>query len=78
MSWNYRVVEATAFDGTKTYAIHEVYYEEGVITSMTERPASIQWVDYDHEEYGGAWVLQKMQRALTEPVLTRSDVGEKK
>jgi hypothetical protein len=77
MSWNYRVIEFKADEGTLYQQIHEVYYDDaGKPASYTTNP--IHPVAY--QEDGGddmaaalRWQLEHMLKALDKPVLTEKD-----
>ena len=38
--WNYRIMRQTHPDGSITYAIHEVYYNEDTISGWTDNPVA--------------------------------------
>jgi hypothetical protein len=38
MTWNYRIVRHVNPSGEEWYAIHEVYYEETKVVTVTEEP----------------------------------------
>jgi hypothetical protein len=72
VTWNYRVVHRRlAMDDIDPpwqdeYAIHEVYYDEaGDVKGITEHPVPVIAEDVK----GLGWVLDKMRRALNEPVV---------
>lgn len=72
MTWNYRVIEFQFGDETHR-AIHEVYYDEaGNPNGYAENPASISW-NADEDPGAASKILEKMQVALTKPVLTEKD-----
>ncbi len=42
MTWNYRLVRTTHADGTRTYAIHEAYYDaRGRVRAITEEAVEV-------------------------------------
>ena len=72
MTWNYRVIEFQSGDEIHR-AIHEVYYDEaGKPNGYTENPASVFW-NADEDPGAASKILEKMQVALTKPVLTEKD-----
>ena len=67
MTWNYRVVrtKAEASEGGYCFAIHEVYYEDGEMTSWTVNaiPAMGDCL------MDVSWALDRMKEALAKPIL---------
>lgn len=70
--WNYRVIEFVSQTGERWRAIHEVYYQDGKPWLHTVNPATIGW-DVEDGDNTPLETLEKMKRALTEPILTESD-----
>lgn len=72
MTWNYRVIEFKSGDETHR-AIHEVYCDDaGKPNGYAENSASVWW--YANEDADApSQILEKMQVALTKPVLTERD-----
>lgn len=70
--WNYRVIEFVSQIGERWRAIHEVYYQDGKPWLHTVNPATIGW-DVEDGDSTPFETLEKMKRALTEPILTESD-----
>ena len=65
MSWNYRVLRSDDVDGTPTYGIHEVYYENGKPSNATLRAVGV--VSDGRREL--LLVLAAMAEAISKPVL---------
>lgn len=71
--WNYRLVRRTRQDGTRTYAIHEAYYDDaGRVWGITEEPVEV---------FGESWQearrdLGAMAHAFRGPVLPWESVPE--
>jgi len=70
--WNYRVIEFVSQTGERWRAIHEVYYQDGKPWLHTVNPATIGWNVEDGDKTPFE-TLEKMKRAITEPILTESD-----
>jgi hypothetical protein len=71
-TWNYRVIELRE-NGETWRGFHEVYYTDGVPHSYTERPVAIAWLVEEGEPDGGQMMMQRLQEALSKPVLTPAD-----
>jgi hypothetical protein len=67
MSWNYRVIRSVDRDGTEMYAIHEMYY--GPPDGPTADPVPVLGESLD--DLRGT--LEKMAKALYEPILNMTD-----
>jgi hypothetical protein len=64
--WNYRVIRRTHRDGSRTFAVHEVYYDDaGRICATTERPAEV----FGETLLEARADLRAITRAFREPVL---------
>lgn len=69
MTWNHRVFDYSTEDETH-YAIHEVYYNElGHPTKATSEPVPVT----GESSASLAWVLEKMEEALSKPILKFAD-----
>ena len=51
MSWNYRVLQREDEDGYVSFAIHEIYYQDGVIVSWTKDAMLLTADNYDTLKY---------------------------
>lgn len=71
-TWNYRVIELRE-NGETWRGFHEVYYTDGVPHSYTERPVAVAWLIEEGESDGGQMMMQRLQEALSKPVLTPVD-----
>jgi hypothetical protein len=69
MTWNYRVIEFISGED-RWRAIHEVFYNSaGKPTSYGERAAIVGW-DVVNGDESAVHILERMQIALTLPVLS--------
>jgi hypothetical protein len=64
MAWSYRVVRRTE-EGETTYAIHEAYYTDDKVTSITADDIGL----LSESAVGLALSLPAYLKALTEPVI---------
>jgi len=75
MTWNYRVI-SRAYPGPgdhetiREYAIHEVYYDDGKIIGMTERPSEPYGQDEQELKDSIKWMLE----AFEKPTLREEDL----
>ena len=84
MSWNYRVIYHKAGALTETskikwdeyLAIHEVYYEEEKISSITEKPISIIGDEGKESLKSIKWILEKITEALNKPIIDYDTLKE--
>ena len=73
MVWNHRVLRKPHPNGTVTYHIHEVYYEDdGCIVGWTEEPVT----PMDHELHGVRETIRVMGHAVRRPVLEEVATSE--
>lgn len=75
MNWNYRVIEFTETDDNKVRAIHEVFYEGGVLTSYAENPAVI--LDDSDDPTAMFKILIRMSKALLLDVISAESLEPK-
>lgn len=69
--WNLRVIEFEN-EQEKWFSLHEVYYSDGKPVGYAEPLAGLMWTQDDEPNAGQRWV-QRVQRALSEPVLRTID-----
>lgn len=69
--WNLRVIEFEN-EQEKWFSLHEVYYSYGKPVGYAEPLAGLMWTQDDEPNAGQRWV-QRVQRALSEPVLRTID-----
>jgi len=73
MSWNYRVMRSTDPDGTFTFGIHEVYYDEkGNPNAWTQRSVGVSGETFGELTRDFA----HYQKAFTQPVLAIEADGD--
>ena len=71
--WNYRLVRRAHRDGSRTYAIHEVYYDgAGRFWAITREPAEVFGATYQEARAD----LRAMRDAFRAPVLPWESVPE--
>lgn len=68
MTWNYRIVEKNGTQG-----IHEVYYDNGEPTAVTENPVEIVW-DVGNN---ACYIRNQIMQAFDQPVLYYDSFGSK-
>lgn len=74
MSWNYRIVNCANNDGTRYFALFEVFYNQaGVPQTRTEEPATFA-CDEDEGEDG---ICLSLSMALTDALEKPALVDEK-
>ena len=74
LSWNYRVLSRKDSDDMKTFAIHEVYYdEEGTPTSCTLEAVSPMGETLEELQAD----MQYYNKALENPVLDYDTIGRR-
>ena len=76
--WDYRLCRKTHDDGhggkIVSYGIHEAFYnEDGSLWAVTENEVTVGFVELDIDDGNAAksakWIFDKMNLALTKPVL---------
>lgn len=70
--WNCREIASTQAAGETWFAVHEVYYANGLPRSRAEAPAAVEWSSEDGVD-GGERRLEKLREALRKPVLRDQD-----
>jgi hypothetical protein len=70
MQWNYRVVRFVDPYQRETFRIHEVYYQDDKVTTVSEVPASPSGEDVLDLEVD----LRRMLEALDKPVLNYDEL----
>lgn len=69
MSWNLRVIvteePVIGGDDELEYALHEVYYSEGVPNGLTKNPIRVSGESLEALK----WYVDKMKLALEKPIL---------
>jgi hypothetical protein len=72
MTWNYRVIKRTYPDGTVTFTVHEVFYnEDGKSHLVTQDPCFPQGETLDELRCD----FELYQMAFEKPVLNYEDFG---
>ncbi len=71
--WNYRLVRRKHRDGTRTYAIHEAYYDDrGRVWAITKEPVEAFGTSYQEARVD----YRAMAKAFRAPVLPWESVPE--
>jgi hypothetical protein len=70
-TWNFRIISKKVGKSI-SYSIHEVYYENGNITSWTKNPCRMFGESINELEKD----LERMARAFIEPVLDYNDLSK--
>jgi hypothetical protein len=70
MTWEYRVVKKIDRFGRISYSIHEVYYEDDTIVTITETPS----LPIGESEEELLLDLNLMLRALKKPTIVYDDI----
>ncbi len=65
MSWNYRVVRRIGPNERECFAIHEAYYREGTVYSISEEPTCLKAETIDQLKAD----LECIKEGLDKPVL---------